>query len=880
MLQLAGFSQIKEVGAGGQAKVFSAMQDAFQRKAAIKVLHPELAEDQDFASRFLREAQIVAGLSHPNIVQVFGSGQIDGHLYMAMEFLGSGDLTQAIEKGMDLNRALDVTSQVAMALHFLHHKGFVHRDVKPDNVLFRDDGTAVLTDFGIARAQNAAHQLTMVGQVLGTPKYMSPEQLQDKAVDGRSDIYSLGIMFYQMLTKKVPYDDKDFTALAMKHLQAPIPKLPAEFAQYQKLFERMVAKEPDKRFQDALEIARLIKQIRSGKLDASKVESGAAAALKRTAGQGAKPAAGIAAAHNKRVFIPREWMVVLQDMDPLLDRRWKEKVTLIYNKMGQEQREYVFAQYLEPKGIQMDADGKEFVFYGRKSVQDINSSFITSSQLQVIANKLEKAEQMLKTTDDVLAFVDMMEGSLSLIERFDSQENLRAQKEKNALRSAFLDDLVLIVRSAKFKVPETQRKLTEEAIKTYIIEVYLKQQMMGYRFRTVPLATLETSKKPFLATVVVTEARTRQCDVVKSDRYIFLIGPVKSAQQNPYSVRRFVQEDSTMNGQLVYFNVAVIDMAKIDDAAMQEHWRWVFTRIVTLERQLSIGVINLVKEIEATYKEKLNPMLLKPIEADGTDIEQIIEERLGEYEKQLSMMVLGRMPKGVKELAESIDDYEFLFFSIRRLVIEMACDVRDFAAQSTTVWSERAEKLDMRMMSYLKLLDKRKDSVFVKRDPNEELDPSMDTTLPKQEFINILDDFEPKIEALRTRLKEVIRKKEQPKGVFRQWLDKTLGLEKKKVTPEDVQNEINSIRHKCLIALIKARKRYPVITVYLEFEDLVEVDEAVRHYALPAGTDGLARLPILLELPEKKADIEIAKIREALELDAFKVPNKWVGSVK
>ncbi len=876
MFELSGYSDIHEIGAGGQAKVYMATQNSFQRKVAIKVLLPELAEDPEFGERFLREARIVAGLSHSNIVPVYDFGQQEGTLYMVMELLGGGDLSKKIERGVSADEALQITSEIAQALHFAHEKGFVHRDVKPDNVLFREGGSAVLTDFGIARLQNAANQLTMVGQVLGTPKYMSPEQLQDKKVDGRADIYSLGIMFYQMCTGHAPYEDKDFTTLAMKHIQAPIPKLPAEYLKYQKLFERMVAKEPEKRFQTGQEVTSLIQQIRSGKVDAASVESGNAAALKRNLTQ---PSAAIeeASSSAKRVYIPRELMVALQDLDPLLDLNWKKKVTAIYSKMGKEEQNYVYAQFLQPKGVLFDTEQKQFVFYGRKSVQEVAAESLRNAALSEIANKLEKAEQMLRTTTDIVAFANMMESGLSLVERFDSQENLKLQKEKNLLRDAFLDDMVLIVRGANFALPENRRSLTVDAVKTYIVEVYLKQQMMGYRFRTIPVSALEIDPNPFIKEVVAVEAKVRQCDVVRSDKYYFLIGPARTSGQNPYSVRRFLQEDSSMEGKVVYFNVAAIPMEGLSDVQKQEEIRWVLSRIVTLERQLSIGIVELVRDMEKAHKDQLGPMLAKPIEADGTDIETVIEERLMAYEKNLSILVLGKIPKGVFEFARSLDDYEYLFFCLRRYIIELACDIRDFSAQSTTVWSTKAEELDLRMMSYLKLLDKRKATIFTTARP-EEVEPAMDVTLPIQEFKAALDEFEPQIEQLKIKLKDIIRKKEEPKSAFQQFMAKVFKAESKKITPEDVQNQIDAVKHKCLISLIKIRKRYPLISVYLEFEDLIEVNEKFRHYALPAGSEGLGRLPLLIVLPEEKTSFDIAQIRESLGHDIFKAPAKWAGA--
>jgi len=273
LFELPGYSDIRQIGAGGMAVVYRATQITFKRQVAVKVLMPAYASDSQFAQRFLREAETVASLSHPHIIPVYDFGQRDGTFYMVMEFLAGGDLMQWIHRGLEEDEILQIISDVASALHFAHEKGYVHRDVKPDNIMFREDNSAVLTDFGIARQQNANNQVTVAGSILGTPKYMSPEQLQGHPVDGRSDIYSLGIMFYEMLTKEVPYQDEEFMVLAMKHLQAPIPKLPIRFSKFQKLFEKMVAKQPENRFQTGLEIVKLIKQYRSGQYDFADVST-------------------------------------------------------------------------------------------------------------------------------------------------------------------------------------------------------------------------------------------------------------------------------------------------------------------------------------------------------------------------------------------------------------------------------------------------------------------------------------------------------------------------------------------------------------------------------------------------------------------------------
>lgn len=870
---LDGYADIRQVGAGGMAIVYSATQTAFKRPVAIKVLMPAFTTDKEFAERFMREAQIVASLSHPHIIPVYDFGQRNQSFYMVMEFLKGGDLSKRIQGGLTEDQILQITSDIADALHFAHQKGFIHRDVKPDNVMFREDNSAVLTDFGIARKQDANTQMTKAGQTVGTPRYMSPEQLQGRKVDGRTDIYALGIMFYEMLTKKTPYEDEDFMALAMKHMQAPIPKLPEKHARFQKLFERMVAKDPQKRFQNGKEIVDIIQQIRAGKLDVAKIDSGAAAELKKAAlDAAAKKVSGGSAdpAASRRVHIPREQMIALQDVEPLLDVDWAKTVSGIFSKLGQAERKHVYEEFLQPKGIFIDPQKKQFAFKGKLTVQEVATEIIEHPELKGIAEKLIKTEQMIRTTRDANAFSDIIEGSLSIIDRFDSQENLGVQKQKIILREAFLNDLVKITRDITFDLPASRRFMSLDMIKIFIIQIYLRHELMGYRFRTMPVNVLEQHNDPFVKGVVAPEASTRQCEIVNTDGYLFLIGPVKSADQNPYSIRRFMKEDEAMGGQVVYFNVVAFPVANLVDEKFQEGVRWMISRIVTLERQLSPVVVDMVRMMDKSHQTQLIPALLKPITADGTEIEKAIEKRMADYEKQVSMMILGKLPKALSEMVKTNDDLEFLFFHARRLLIEMACDVRDFAAQSAAVWSRKAEEMDLRMMAYLKLLDKRRPSLFV-LDRSKQLEVTLDPAFPLAEFKKAMDDHEAEIEALNNKLRKLLIEAEQPpKTGFKLLLEKIFGGgNKNKETVEDVQTQITLAKSRCLVALVRARKRYPVITVYLEFEDLMPVDERCRHYALPAGTDGLSRLPVLVELPEKAENFDPAAVKKTLESGAF-----------
>jgi serine/threonine protein kinase len=257
-----GYRIERKLGQGGMATVYLAIQESFDREVALKIMSPFLNSDPSFTTRFVREARIVAQIHHASIVPVMDVGEHATHHYLSMEYLPGGDLKHRIAEGRHgLSLAVTACLAISAALDVAHRKGFVHRDIKPENILFREDGTPVLTDFGIARAIDAGTSLTMAGMMVGTPSYMSPEQVKGQELDGRSDLYSLGIVFYETLTGAVPFRADSTMSLALKHLSDPLPPLPMEFALYQPFIDRLTAKEREDRFASGAEVARALRLI-------------------------------------------------------------------------------------------------------------------------------------------------------------------------------------------------------------------------------------------------------------------------------------------------------------------------------------------------------------------------------------------------------------------------------------------------------------------------------------------------------------------------------------------------------------------------------------------------------------------------------------------
>jgi serine/threonine protein kinase/beta-lactam-binding protein with PASTA domain len=244
---------VAKIGGGGMADVWLAEDAHLQRRVALKVLHRRFAQDREFVMRFQREAEAAAGLQHPNVVSVYDRGEFEGTYYIAMQYIEGPTLKQLIDSGITLEQAVAVIRQVLQAAGYAHRQGIVHRDLKPQNVIVDPEGKAVVTDFGIARA--GVSEITQTGSVMGTPHYLSPEQAQGFEVTAVSDLYSVGVMLYEALTGRVPFEGESAVAVAMKQVsqmpQRPSSIQPRVSPALDAVVMRALEKDPGQRFQSA-----------------------------------------------------------------------------------------------------------------------------------------------------------------------------------------------------------------------------------------------------------------------------------------------------------------------------------------------------------------------------------------------------------------------------------------------------------------------------------------------------------------------------------------------------------------------------------------------------------------------------------------------------
>lgn len=253
---IKGYRMVKRLAVSEHSAVYLAHKESADVAMVLKVLRqvPDLSDGLGAFDRFLQEYEMIAGIDHPNIVRIHDLGVSDDHAHIAMEYLPGGGLRERIDEGLTEEDAIDYTRQIAGALGRLHSLGIMHRDLKPGNIMLRDDGSLALIDFGLAKRMRLEQEITGQGAIFGTPYYMSPEQGHAAKVDERSDIYSLGVIFYEMLAGEKPFVGEDAMSIIYQHTKAPIPVLPEPVGHHQALINRMLAKRPEDRPQSMEEV--------------------------------------------------------------------------------------------------------------------------------------------------------------------------------------------------------------------------------------------------------------------------------------------------------------------------------------------------------------------------------------------------------------------------------------------------------------------------------------------------------------------------------------------------------------------------------------------------------------------------------------------------
>ena len=251
---IEGYRVLSKIGQGGSSVVYLAERESDKQRLVLKILNTDPGQDEDLLQRFMQEFDIISSIDHPNVGKIYGRGFSERYAYIAMEFFSGGSLADVIANGLTARQALSLLAQAGGALREVHSRGIIHRDVKPANLMARADGTIALVDFGIAKRLSGDMGRTRHGELFGTPYYISPEQIEGHPATAQADIYALGVIFYEMLMRKRPFDADSISELLALHRTAPRPQLPESLGAYQELLDHMLAVDPLHRYQSAEEL--------------------------------------------------------------------------------------------------------------------------------------------------------------------------------------------------------------------------------------------------------------------------------------------------------------------------------------------------------------------------------------------------------------------------------------------------------------------------------------------------------------------------------------------------------------------------------------------------------------------------------------------------
>ena len=572
-------------------------------------------------------------------------------------------------------------------------------------------------------------------------------------------------------------------------------------------------------------------------------------------------------------YIPFQLRTLITQIDPALDTFWRENLTEIFQTISDENKKNIQQQILRTKGITWNTTSNTFHYSTDNNLESL-STIITHSGMKHLIQKIIASFEQLKKYEDAHKVADYLESVITQIDNIDTEESVHLQIEKNKIRTAFIYTTAQIIRETTYlKTPKNHRALDVEVIKCFINEVYLKQQLLGYWFKTLRPRQLATEKHPLLTHFLKPEQRTRQLEVIKTSKYLFALAPSRDRDINPFSIRRFLQEESLAFSGNIYLNGSVLNLELMNQPEHNEHFQWQISRIVTIEKQISEYIINLVDQFEQYNANHLVPLLFAELDSSGLMIEKVIQQRLWDFEQNLSIHVLEPLEHALKNVVNHQDECDYLYVSIRQLIADIVSYFKDFQSQPAIMFDNQADKFGARLIGYLKLLEKRQLDTFTLMQNSDWAEKHEQMQEPLRLLKTTSKDGLQEYKDLQLKIKQAQRSlNEQGKSFLGKLFNKSKGLEQEITT---LKEKSFTLRENAYVDIVRIPKQHAQRTVYLEFESLISINSKERHYAFPIGENGLTRLPILVQLPEDRTLFSLQDICNSLEFDLSKVNQKW-----
>lgn len=575
-------------------------------------------------------------------------------------------------------------------------------------------------------------------------------------------------------------------------------------------------------------------------------------------------------------YIPYQLKVLATQIDPNLDIHWQDALQALFSKASPAEWENICQDILQLKKIHWNRKEHTFSYLAKHDFHLLTEE-IAYPHIKLLTTRIADSLEKLRKYNNIYDISDYLENILSQIHQIDTEDDFDLQEQKKLILREFIYAAAqIILAKQEIDLPANQRHIDTAVIKTFITEVFLKQQLLKYTFNILRSHQLREEKDHILKYFLYKQQKSRQLDIVKTSKYIFALAPSPESQMNTFSIRRFLQEEKFEACENIYVNSAILHLDKIEDEAHLEQFQWQVGRIVTIDAQVNHYVSDIVRNIELYTHKTLIPFLMEPLNPSGVFLEKLVEQRLIDFEQKLCTNILEPIADALKHAVHHIDECNYLYISVKQTLDELIRHFTEFQSQPSIIFNKQVILFIARLKSYATLLQKRHSDVFTvfsydewKKHHIEALEP---TNILKDISISSLQEYKDAF----YELKENQRQLKQSSSFLSKLLNKPQKIKDNILKLKQKTSQIKKHAHQ---EIIRIQRRFPSLTVYLEFESLISVNHKERHYAFPTGDNGITRLPILIQIPEDKASFDLQTICNHLNFDLNLANQKWLETV-
>ena len=561
------------------------------------------------------------------------------------------------------------------------------------------------------------------------------------------------------------------------------------------------------------------------------------------------------------MMIPYQIRATLLQMEPSLDANWEELLANIFEGADIDVREEIDRQILKPKEIQWNRVTNSFDYRVTNSLAILKHSF-SSERMRSIATKLSHSINWLKSITDPIQIADYLENALHQIDQIPVEDDLKLQREKMMMRRVYLQDVAKLIRTLEIDPPGGVRGLTPNQIKSFIVEVYIKQQLLGYWFKPLLARSSAMMDHPFFKFWVLKEQSVRRFDIVKTSEYLFIIAPVSNFENNPYSIRRFLFEDFLDYNEQIFLNGIVLDMSRYTEKGYIDEFTKQVQMMITVQHQVHKDVILIVQEFEELEEKKLIPMLTQTIgTGGGKNSDVVAKQHIRKFESILTNDLLIPLHDALRNHISHLEEYQYLFVSIHRIFSDILAHYKDFKEQPALFFNHTIELFEYQLLAYVKLLEKRKEEIFV---PMNIYEWKVMNDRSEQPILSLQKDLTRHITDYRETTLYIGRLKKEQTEVQGSFMKRMMRGDKLDKELQQVSHSAIRIKKQAYLDILSIPKNFRKYSVFIEFESFTATSELERNYAFPSGDNGVTRLPLLVKIPENLEHFNLEELNNSI----------------